>query len=127
VVYVDQNDARTYCQWAGKRLPKEQEWQEAAQGTDGRQYPWGNQEPNCSLANYAGCGSGTDLVGSKTAGASPYGAMDMAGNVYEWVEEKGVLRGGGWLYDATYLRMSYRDQKLAAFRGSSYGFRCARD
>jgi formylglycine-generating enzyme required for sulfatase activity len=100
VVFVNQDDGRTYCQWAGKRLPKEQEWQEAAQGTDGRQYPWGNQEPNCSLANYFGCGSGTDLVGSKPAGASPYGALDMAGNAWEWVEEKGVVRGGGWYYYA---------------------------
>jgi len=122
VVYVNQDDARTYCQWAGKRLPKEQEWQEAAQGTDGRTYPWGNQEPNCSLANYRGCSSGTLSVGSKPAGASPYGALDMAGNVLEWVEEKGVLRGGSWSLYAANLRVTYRYQEPAGL-----GFRCARD
>jgi serine/threonine-protein kinase len=129
VVFVSQEDARTYCQWAGKRLPKEQEWQEAAQGTDGREYPWGNQEPNCSFANYYdACKIRATLpVGSKPAGDSPYGALDMAGNVYEWVEEAGVLRGGSWGYDATYLRVSYRYSLVAGVRFSYYGFRCLRD
>jgi serine/threonine-protein kinase len=128
VVGVNQNDARTYCQWAGKRLPKEQEWQEAAQGTDGRIYPWGNDSPNCNLANYGDCKIGQTLaVGSKPAGASPYGALDMAGNVWEWVEEKGVVRGGGWDYNPTTLRVSNRARSYAAYRGTDYGFRCARD
>jgi len=130
VVYVNQDEARTYCQWAGKRLPKEQEWQEAAQGTDGREYPWGNQEPNCSWASYSGCASGTVLVGSKPAGASPYGALDMAGNAWEWVEEKGVLRGGGWGDATTFLRVTNRYQDKASYRTyyyNYYGFRCARD
>ena len=127
VVNVIQEEARTYCQWAGKRLPKEQEWQEAAQGTDGREYPWGNQEPNCSLANYSGCASGTVLVGSKSAGASPYGALDMAGNALEWVEEKGVVRGGSWFYDASVLRVSNRAAGITTTRFNNGGFRCARD
>jgi len=128
VVFVNQKDARTYCQWAGKRLPKEQEWQEAAQGTDGRAYPWGNQEPNCSLANYGGCASGTVSVGSKPAGASPYGALDMAGNVYEWVEEKSVVRGGCWNDFPMYLRVTVRGQNSASGRDNyDFGFRCARD
>ena len=130
VVFVNQDEARTYCQWAGKRLPKDQEWQEAAQGTDGRIYPWGNQEPNCSLANYSSCASGTILVGSKPAGASPYGALDMAGNAWEWVEETGVGRGGGWDYDPAYLRVTTRDRYSASTRTTTYyggGFRCVRD
>ncbi len=131
VAYAYQDDARTYCQWAGKRLPKEQEWQEAAQGTDGREYPWGNQEPNCSLANYGSCAAGTTLVGSKPAGASPYGALDMAGNVFEWVEEKNVLRGGCWGFSAASLRVSDPSDRFTfpSWGRSSYygGFRCARD
>ena len=127
VVYVDRNDARTYCQWAGRRLPKEQEWQEAAQGIDGRDYPWGNQEPNCSLTNYPGCAPGTVSVGSKPAGASPYGALDMAGNVCEWVEEKGVVRGGGWRIVAAALGVAHRDRNDATIRSGYVGFRCARD
>ena len=129
VVFVKQEDARTYCQWAGKRLPKEQEWLEAAQGTDGREYPWGNQEPNCNLANYNDCKLGRTLpVGSKPAGASPYGALDMAGNVFEWVEEKDSLRGGSWNNSAWYVRASGRffsDDPV--LRLNSNGFRCARD
>jgi formylglycine-generating enzyme len=128
VVYANQNEARTYCQWAGKRLPKEQEWQEAAQGTDGRIYPWGNDSPNCNLANYSECGvKGSLPVGSKPAGASPYGALDMAGNVFEWVEEKGVLRGGGWFLNPKYLSVSSRITSYASNYYTNIGFRCARD
>jgi len=133
VFHVKQDDAQTYCQWAGKRLPKEQEWQEAAQGTDGRTYPWGNQELNCTLANYYGCASGTVLVGSKPAGASPYGALDMAGNVWEWVEEKGVVRGGSWQSFPGLLGVTRHELGNASGSGVPYGggtgigFRCARD
>lgn len=128
VVWVNQEEARTYCQWAGKRLPKEQEWQEAAQGTDGRIYPWGYDPPSCNLANYSECGvQGTLPVGSKPAGASPYGALDMAGNVWEWVEEKGVLRGGSWNNNATNLRVSNRNQNNARNRNNNNGFRCGGD
>jgi TolB-like protein len=136
VAHVDQEDARNYCQWAGKRLPKEQEWQEAAQGTDGRIYPWGNDSPNCNLANYKdysseGCREGGTLpVGSKPAGASPYGGLDMAGNVDEWVEENGVLRGGDWDVYPMSLRVANRVTVKPGYRGGfakSVGFRCARD
>ena len=123
---INQNYARTFCQWAGKRLPKDQEWQEAGQGTDGRMYPWGNDPPNCNLANYQYCKIGRTLpVGSKPAGASPYGAMDMAGNVWELVEEGGVYRGGGWGSLETFLILLRRYPDFA--RGSEIGFRCARD
>jgi len=128
VVAVNQEEARTYCQWAGKRLPKEQEWQEAAQGTDGRIYPWGNQAPDCNLANYADCKIGETLpVGSRPAGASPYGAQDMAGNVLEWVEEKGVLRGSSCGSFAAALRVSLRSTNIAWGRGGLIGFRCGGD
>jgi formylglycine-generating enzyme required for sulfatase activity len=128
VVYVDQNDARTYCQWAGKRLPKEAEWLEAAQGMGAREYPWGDQEPNCDLANYKQCKVGRTLpVGSKPAGASPYGALDLAGNVDEWVEEEGEVRGGAWNSYAAGLRVTHRFRYDGPYRFPYSGFRCARD
>jgi len=130
VVQVSWEDAAAYAQWAGKRLPTEQEWEKASRGTDGREYPWGDQEPTVDLCNFGMNVKHTTSVGKYSPqGDSPYGCVDMAGNVWEWTasnydKERKALRGGSWGDVATDVRAANRSGGSPDYRGVGYGFRC---
>ena len=136
VVNVSWKQASQYCAWMDRRLPTEAEWEKAARGTDQRTFPWGDEEPTCELANFAGCGRReAEEVGSHPAGASPYGLQDMAGNVREWVfdredgrarQPKRGIRGGMFTDQGMQLRAARRQWGDVSVSDIGIGFRCAR-
>lgn len=87
VVYVTWGQAKAYCEWAGRRLPSEAEWERAGRGDDFRTFPWGEDKADYTLANFNMLVGDTSRVGSYPLGASPFGVLDMAGNVAEWVND----------------------------------------
>ena len=147
VTWVSLEDARAYAAWAGKRLPQEWEWQLAAQGTDGRVYPWGNewQPANVPTPDQSRTMRGPDPVDAHPSGASPYGVLDMVGNVWQWTDEftdehtrAAILRGGEyyqpqgsiWYFPQAYRNTEHSKLLLMApgyDRSGGVGFRCVKD
>jgi formylglycine-generating enzyme required for sulfatase activity len=149
VVEASWHGARAYCAWRGARLPTEAEWEKAARGTDARRYPWGNELPDASRARYASGWNATAPVGAHPRGASPYGMLDAAGNVWQWVssayrpypwrrddgredlEADAVrgTRGGGHDSPAEAITATQRGRMLSRAPNAGHhniGFRCAR-
>ena len=117
VVQVAWYDANAYCQWAERRLPTEAEWERAARGDDMRTFPWGDEPPNANNSNSLNTVGDTTRVGSYTEGASPFGALDMAGNVWEWVAD---------FYKSTYYETSPGENPTGPENTAGNNFRVIR-
>jgi gamma-glutamyl hercynylcysteine S-oxide synthase len=147
VTWVSLEDARAYAKWSGKRLPHEWEWQYAAQGNDGRIYPWGNDwdASRVPVVDHGRTMRGPDDVSAHPTGASPSGVVDMVGNVWQWTDEYvddhtrgGILRGGSYYQPGGsiwYFPQAYRNDQHGKLllmapsydRSGAVGFRCAKD
>lgn len=134
VVHVSWTDAQRYCEWAGGRLPSEDEWEFSARGVDRRAFPWGDEWDANRLRDVRATGVGLEPVGSHPEGATPEGLLDLAGSVWEWTSttsgegERRIFKGGSWMDRIpAYYRSAAFSEDAPDYSSISLGFRCARD